>query len=98
MPAAIAPMAVRMAGCVYALFDENRRKPNFKNRIEEVIEKAVCALAPTNYYGRPWRSSERHPGDLRHSNRQRIREIFLLISPTRLNILQIVRSCYMRNR
>lgn len=32
-------------GGVDALFDQNRRKPNHKNRVDEQIEKAVCAYA-----------------------------------------------------
>lgn len=32
-------------GGVQALFDENRRKPNPKNRVEESVEKAVCTIA-----------------------------------------------------
>ena len=32
-------------GGVEALFDQNRRKPNHKNRVDEQIEKAVCAYA-----------------------------------------------------
>lgn len=32
-------------GGVDALFDQNRRKPNHKNRVDEQVEKAVCAYA-----------------------------------------------------
>lgn len=32
-------------GGVDALFDQNRRKPNHKNRVDEPVEKAVCAYA-----------------------------------------------------
>jgi transposase InsO family protein len=32
-------------GGVDALFEQNRRKPNHKNRVDEQVEKAVCAYA-----------------------------------------------------
>jgi hypothetical protein len=35
----------RDAGCIKALFEVSRRKPNLKNRVGEVTENAVIAFA-----------------------------------------------------
>ena len=37
--------AARDAGGVEALFEVSRRKPNLKNRVDEMTEQAVCEFA-----------------------------------------------------
>lgn len=58
------------SGGVEALFDENRRKPNLKNRVESAVEEAVIAYA----------TEQPAHGQLRSSNELRQRGIF--VSPS----------------
>jgi transposase InsO family protein len=58
------------AGGVEALFDANRRKPNLKNRVDEVLESAVIAYA----------IEQPAHGQLRASNELRQRGLF--VSPS----------------
>ena len=55
--------AAREAGGIEALFDVNRRKPNLKNRVDEVTEEAVVRFA-TDYpaYGQTRASNELRKG------------------------------------
>ena len=57
--------AAREAGGIEALFDVNRRKPNLKNRVDEVTEKAVVRFA-TDYpaYGQIRASNELRKGGI----------------------------------
>ena len=57
--------AAREAGCIEALFDVNRRKPNLKNHVDEVTEEAVVRFA-TDYpaYGQIRASNELRTGGI----------------------------------
>ena len=57
--------AAREAGGIEALFDVNRRKPNLKNRVDEVTEEAVVRFA-TDYpaYGQTRASNELRKGGI----------------------------------
>ena len=57
--------AAREAGGIEALFDVSRRKPNLKNRVDEVTEEAVVRFA-TDYpaYGQIRASNELRKGGI----------------------------------
>lgn len=55
------------AGGVEALFDANRRKPDLKNRVDEILESAVIAYA----------IEQPSHGQLRESNELRQRGLFV---------------------
>jgi hypothetical protein len=53
-------------GGVEALLDANRKKPNFRNRIEESIETAVAAFALEQPADLPWDFQNKQDDDVVH--------------------------------